>query len=178
MAFRPEGGGREVMGSSEEPSSSMMMMGDLISVVGSGCRRRRSMNARRAATETAVAVRKYAKADFPLCWGTGAESSFPASVSGCSFTERTDTICAMQGSTPATACPVMIACVYSPIPKPETYANTPFWQNPVAKLAVNTMAIRNPKYAPGVTLLNKMVERARSVKATMFKMRERMIRFG
>lgn len=153
------------------------MMGDLMSVAGSGCRRRRSMNARRAAIETAVAVRKYAKADLPLCCGTGASLSFPASVSG-SFTDSTDTICAIQGSTPATACPVMIACVYSPIPKPETYANTPFWQNPVAKLAVNTMAIRNPKYAPGDTLLNKTVERARSVKATMFKIKERMIRFG
>ena len=115
-----------MVGSSEEPSSSMMMMGDLREVDGEGWRRRRSMNARRAAIETAVAVRKYAKADFPLCWGTGAEESFPASASGCSFTERTDTICAIQGRTPATACPVMIACVYSPIPKPETYANTPF----------------------------------------------------
>ena len=151
-------------------------MGDLKSVAGSGCRRRRSMNARRAATETAVAVRKYAKADFPLCCGTGAPS-FPASASG-SSTDSTDTICAIQGSTPATACPVMIACVYSPIPKPETYAKTPFWQNPVAKLAVNTMAMRKPKYAPGDTLLNKTVERERSVKATMFRIKERIIRFG
>ena len=151
-------------------------MGDLMSVAESGCLLRRSMNARRAAMETAVAVRKYAKADFPLCCGTGVPSS-PASASG-SLTDSTDTICAIQGSTPATACPVMIACVYSPIPKPETYAKTPFWQNPVARLAVNTMAMRKPKYAPGDTLLNKTVERARSVKATMFKIRERIMRFG
>ena len=147
-----------------------------MSVAGSGCLRRRSMNARRAATETAVAVRKYAKADCPLSWGTGAPS-FPASASG-SFTDSTDMICAIQGSTPATACPVMIACVYSPIPKPETYAKTPFWQNPVAKLAVNTIVMRKPKYAPGDTFLNKTVERARRVKATMFRIREKIMRFG
>ena len=41
-------------------------------------------------------------------------------------TDSTETICAMQGSTPATPCPVMMACVYSPTPKLVTYANTPF----------------------------------------------------
>ena len=95
-----------------------------------------------------------------------------------SATESTETICAMHGSTPATACPVMIACVYSPTPKPDTYAKTPFWHNPVAKLAEKTIAMRKPKYAPGETLRNMTVERARRVNATMLKIRERIMRLG
>ena len=46
--------------------SSDSKRGDLGSVLASGWRRRRRKNASSAATETAVAVRKYAKADFPL----------------------------------------------------------------------------------------------------------------
>ena len=104
--------------------SSDSRRGDLAFVLASGCRRRRRKKASSVATETAVAVRKYAKADFPLSCGTGLPS-FLASVSG-SLTESTETICAMHGRTPATPCPVMIACVYSPTPNPETYAKTPF----------------------------------------------------
>ena len=82
------------------------------------------MNDRRAATETAVAVRKYAKADLPLSCGTVVLSLGVSQVGAA--TERTEMICAIQGRTPATACPVMIACVYFPTPKPDTYAKTPF----------------------------------------------------
>lgn len=84
----------------------------------------------------------------------------------------------MQGSTPATAWPVMMAWVYSLMPKPATYAKRPFWQNPAARLAVKTTAMRKPKYTPGEMLLKRTVERARRVKPTMLRIRERMMRLG
>ncbi len=155
------------------------MLGLLISMPASGWRRRRRKKAASAATETAVAVRKYANALFPLSWGTfGPPSSVPALSFLGAATDSTEIICAMQGNTPATACPVMIACVYSPTPNPETYAKTPFWQKPVARLAVNTIAIRKPKYTPAETPRKRTVERARRVKATMLSIRERMMRLG
>jgi len=51
----------------------------------------------------------------------------------------------MHGSTPAIACPVMIACVYSSLPNPDTNAKTPFWLRPVARLAAKTISIRKAK---------------------------------
>lgn len=85
-----------------------------------------------------VAVMKYANADVGL--------SCPAPSSAFrSRTESTETICAMQGRTPATACPVMIPCMYSATPSPLTYANNPFCVRLAAQLAVKTMIMRNPK---------------------------------
>ena len=66
------------------------------------------------------------KADVPLSSGIFGLLSAFASVDFEGETESTETICAMQGRTPATPCPVMIACVYSPTPKLVTYAKTPF----------------------------------------------------
>ncbi len=77
------------------------------------CWRRRKRKAKRARAETPVAVRKLANADLGL-------SCVAPFLESCSGTDRTEAICAMHGSTPATPCPVMIACVYSPTPEPAT----------------------------------------------------------
>jgi len=60
------------------------------------------------------------------------------------------------------ACPVMIACVYSLLPNPDTKENSPFWISPVEALVVATAMRRNPKYMQADVLTN--VDNARTVK--------------
>lgn len=63
-------------------------------------------------TATKVAVRKYMNADVEEVWGGGTAGGAASVDEGdSSGTARTETICAMLGSTPATAWPVMIACM-------------------------------------------------------------------
>ena len=82
----------------------------------------------------------------------------------------------MHGRTPATACPVMMACVYSLLPKPGAYAKRPFCISPVAMLAEKTIRSMKPKYRPA-GVLNK-VEMARSVKQMMLIVSDDRIRLG
>lgn len=73
------------------------------------CLRRRGMTARSVTMLMPVAVRKYTKADrtFPLSIANlTSVASFEFFGAG---TARTEAICATEGRTPATACPVIIA---------------------------------------------------------------------
>src|ERR1700742_3283111 len=88
----------------------------------------------------------------------------------------TEMICAMGGSTPAIACPVIIACVYSLRPKPEANENRPFCIRPVEKLAARIATRRKPKYTPAA--VRTSVDRARIAKTMMFIVNEDDIRFG
>ena len=124
-------------------------------------------------TETPVDVIKYTKAESDSSCNVGL-----GAPSFCFGMARTDNICTMQGSTPATACPTISACVYRGHPNPETYANTPFWLTPAAKLAEKTMTIKRKKYTPTATPLRKIVENASSKKVTVFMTSERIIRLG
>ena len=63
-----------------------------------------------------------------------------------SGTARTDAICATEGRTPAIAWPVMMACMYSSLPKLEANANAPFWQSPVATDVEKTIINVNVRY--------------------------------
>jgi hypothetical protein len=96
----------------------------------------------------------------------------------CAGMARTDNICTVHGSTPATACPTIIACVYRGHPNPETYANTPFWLIPVAKLAEKTMTIKKKKYTPTATFLRKIVDNASREKVMVVMTSDRIIRLG
>jgi len=51
----------------------------------------------------------------------------------------------------------MMPCVYRGSPNPETYAKTPFWHSPVARLAENMATIRMPKYPRGLISRNAFV---------------------
>lgn len=88
--------------------------------------------------ETAVAVKKNANADR----GLSCAASAPATPSG---TESTETIWAMHGRTPATPCPVMMACVYSLDPKPLAKVMAPFCDRAVAALVRKTVRMRKAK---------------------------------
>lgn len=70
-----------------------------------------------------VAVRKYIRALVALSL---ADSPLSPSLDSFSGTASTDTICAIDGRTPATACPVMIACIYLGFPNPAAKAKAPF----------------------------------------------------
>ena len=118
-----------------------------------------------------MAVMKYIKADLGLSWPA---PSSPSRVG----TDSTEAICAIQGITPATAWPVMIACVYSPTPKPVTNANTPFWHRAVAMLATKTMTIKNTKYPFAETCRQRVADSARRVKQTVLRTKDAMMRWG
>ena len=100
-----------------------------------------------------------------------------AHLSG-SGTASTDTICATDGRTPAIAWPVMIACMYSGLPKLAAKANAPFWQSPVAQDVQNTMINVNIRYPIDETFRKYEVETASRQKTMIFKIREEMIRLG
>ena len=83
-------------------------------------------------------------------WGGGVVGSVvsvggvPAEASEVGMA-RTVTICAIDGSTPAMACPVMIAWIYAGWPKPAENANVPFWISDVPKLEASTIANVKPR---------------------------------
>lgn len=84
-----------------------------------------------------------------------------------SGTARTETICAIEGRTPAIAWPVMTACVYDGWPKEAANAKVPFWSMPVATLVMNTVVRTNTKYSVTEAPVKRTVESANIVKQTI-----------
>lgn len=112
-------------------------------------------------------------------------SFFVADVSASAFaqwsgsgTARTEAICATDGRTPAMAWPVMIACMYSSLPKLEANANAPFWQRPVATDVEKTMISVKMRYPADVTPRKYEVDIERRLNTIMLTIREEIIRFG
>lgn len=125
-----------------------------------------------------VAVRKYMKADVVFSFFIVAASASALAQWSGSGTVITEAICATDGRTPATAWPVMIACMYSPLPKLDANANAPFWQSPVATDVVKTMINVNVRYPGDETVRKREVDIARRVNTITLTTREASIRFG
>lgn len=142
------------------------------------CFRTRGNSAKRPMTLITVAVRKYTNAEVVFSLFMIASSCAASDQLSGAGTARTERIWAIGGSTPATACPVMIACIYSGLPKPAANAKAPFWHKPVAQDVEKTMMSVKVRYPLVDTSLKYMVDIERSVKTSMLIHSADMIRFG